>query len=196
MALDPDRILDQLLETHCHSSIEVFCFSRLFLDVGQILKRPSYPKNLNAGSDCHSNGSTYSYGGSLPMCPSPTGTNPQLKINSRFLPFIDKLLIAGRKPAQQEKVKPINKVVHLVPEWKRGDCWRLTTMRVEGLQPAEKPKVQRAAVASFPSEFPPPTSAAHGRLVCDVKPAHPWTKPRGEHQQSPSPEVAFIPSPA
>lgn len=29
------------------------------------------------------------------MCASATGTNPQLKINSRFLPFIDKLLIAG-----------------------------------------------------------------------------------------------------
>lgn len=48
------------------------------------------------------------------MCASPTGTNPQLKINSRFLPFIDKVLIAGLRNGPAGKREAINKILHLV----------------------------------------------------------------------------------
>jgi hypothetical protein len=48
----------------------------------------------------------------------------QSEINPRFLPAIDQLLIAGIKLGPGKKHEAINKILHLVPEWKRGDCWR------------------------------------------------------------------------
>ena len=48
----------------------------------------------------------------------------QPKINPRFLPLIDKVLIAGLKLGPAGKHEAINKVLQLVPEWTRGDCWR------------------------------------------------------------------------
>ena len=45
-------------------------------------------------------------------------------INPRFLPAIDQLLIAGIKLGPNKKHEAINKILKLVPEWKRGDCWR------------------------------------------------------------------------
>jgi hypothetical protein len=58
------------------------------------------------------------------MSASPAVRNIQSKINPRFLPFIDKVLIAGLKLGAAGKHEAINKVLQLVPEWKRGDCWR------------------------------------------------------------------------
>jgi hypothetical protein len=58
------------------------------------------------------------------MCPSPAVRNTQPKINSRFLPAIDRVLITGLKLGSEGKREAINKVLQLVPEWKRGDCWR------------------------------------------------------------------------
>lgn len=46
------------------------------------------------------------------------------KINPRFLPLIDRVLIAGMKLAPSGKGQVINKVLKLVPEWRRGDCWQ------------------------------------------------------------------------
>jgi hypothetical protein len=40
------------------------------------------------------------------------------------LPAIDRLLIAGMKLGPAGKHDAINKVLQLVPEWTRGDCWR------------------------------------------------------------------------
>jgi hypothetical protein len=48
----------------------------------------------------------------------------QPAINPRLLPVIDQLLIAGIKLGPGKKHEAINKILHLVPEWKRGDCWR------------------------------------------------------------------------
>src|ERR1017187_6629965 len=48
----------------------------------------------------------------------------QAAINPRFLPAIDQLLIAGIKLGPVKKHEAINKILQLVPEWKRGDCWR------------------------------------------------------------------------
>lgn len=46
------------------------------------------------------------------------------KLNPRLLPAIDRLLIAGIKMGPSGKRDAINKVLELVPEWTRGDCWR------------------------------------------------------------------------
>src|SRR5712692_8047815 len=48
----------------------------------------------------------------------------QSAINPRLLPAIDQLLTAGIKLGPRKKHEAINKILHLVPEWKRGDCWR------------------------------------------------------------------------
>jgi hypothetical protein len=45
-------------------------------------------------------------------------------INRRLLPAIDQLLVAGIKLGPSKKHEAINKILKLVPEWKRGDCWR------------------------------------------------------------------------
>jgi hypothetical protein len=58
------------------------------------------------------------------MSASPTVSNTQSKINPRFLPVIDRVLVAGLKLGPAGKHEAINKVLQLVPEWKRGDCWR------------------------------------------------------------------------
>jgi hypothetical protein len=46
------------------------------------------------------------------------------KINPRFLPAIDRVLITGLRLGPAGKRQAINRVLQLVPEWKRGDCWR------------------------------------------------------------------------
>lgn len=48
----------------------------------------------------------------------------QVAINPRLLPAIDQLLIAGIKLGPRKKHEAINKILQLVPEWKRGDCWK------------------------------------------------------------------------
>ena len=45
-------------------------------------------------------------------------------INPRLLPAIDQLLIAGIMLGPKKKHEAINKILKLVPEWKRGNCWR------------------------------------------------------------------------
>jgi hypothetical protein len=46
------------------------------------------------------------------------------KINAKLLPAIDRLLIAGIRIGPAGKSAAINKVMQLVPEWTRGNCWR------------------------------------------------------------------------
>jgi len=58
------------------------------------------------------------------MSASPAVKNTPTKINPRFLPAIDRVLIAGLKLGPAGKHEAINRVLRLVPEWKRGDCWR------------------------------------------------------------------------
>lgn len=48
----------------------------------------------------------------------------QAAISPRLLPAIDQLLIAGIKLGPRKKHEAINKILQVVPEWKRGDCWR------------------------------------------------------------------------
>lgn len=75
------------------------------------------------------------------------------KINPRFLPFIDRVLIAGIKLGTTGKHQAISKVLQLVPEWRRGDCWqrirhlrkvaKLENSRLDSSGEALEPKVQR-----------------------------------------------------
>ena len=58
------------------------------------------------------------------MSASPAVRNPSSKIHPRFLPPIDRVLIAGMKLGPAGKHEAIKRVLRLVPEWKRGDCWR------------------------------------------------------------------------
>jgi len=60
-------------------------------------------------------------------------------INPRLLPAIDQLLIAGIKLGPNKKHEAINKILKLVPEWKRGDCWRRIRQlrRTPALAPAD-----------------------------------------------------------
>src|SRR2546428_14157411 len=60
------------------------------------------------------------------MPASPAGRNTQEKINPRFLPVIDRVLNTGLKLGPAGKHEAINKGLQLVPERKRGDCWRRT----------------------------------------------------------------------
>lgn len=46
------------------------------------------------------------------------------KFDERWLSAIDRLLTVGMKLGPAAKKNAINKVLELVPEWTRGDCWR------------------------------------------------------------------------
>jgi hypothetical protein len=43
---------------------------------------------------------------------------------SKQLAAIDQLLIAGIKQGPGKKRQAINRILELVPEWTRGDCWK------------------------------------------------------------------------
>lgn len=63
-------------------------------------------------------------------------------IDSRLLPAINRLLIAGMKRGRAGKHDAINKVLQLMPEWTRGDCWqRMRQLRktVNVTEPRERP---------------------------------------------------------
>src|SRR5271165_1741826 len=44
--------------------------------------------------------------------------------SSKQLAAIDQLLVAGIKLGPARKREAINRVLELVPEWTRGDCWQ------------------------------------------------------------------------
>jgi hypothetical protein len=89
----------------------------------------------------------------------------QPKINPRFLPAIDRVLITGLRLGDAGKHQAINRVLQLVPEWKRGDCWR----RIRQLRRTSQ--VSSLSLCSLPSrrqlsQSPPSTSCLAFR---------PWT---------------------
>src|SRR6266700_1187275 len=99
------------------------------------------------------------------MSVSPAGRSPQPKINPRFLPVIDRVLIAGLKLGTAGKREAINKVLQLVPEWKRGDCWR----RIRQLR-------RSLAIAGLPSCSPEKVlqDSEHPRQASRPR-SRPWT---------------------
>jgi hypothetical protein len=44
--------------------------------------------------------------------------------DSKWLSAIDQLLIAGIRQGRAKKREAINRILELVPEWNRGDCWQ------------------------------------------------------------------------
>jgi hypothetical protein len=56
--------------------------------------------------------------------PAATSEASRPKISPRFLPVIDRVLATGLKFGNAGKHAAINKVLQLVPEWRRGDCWQ------------------------------------------------------------------------
>jgi len=71
--------------------------------------------------------------------------------SSKQLAAIDQLLMAGIKLGPDKKRDAINRVLELVPEWTRGDCWQ----RIKELRRAAKRAVleeRHAAKAKEPGE--------------------------------------------
>ncbi len=92
-------------------------------------------------------------------------TRSQAAINPRLLPAIDQLLIAGIKLGPGKKHEAINKILKLVPEWKRGDCWR----RIRHLR-------RTSELAGF-AETPLRDEVEESAGVAAVRraPSRPWT---------------------
>src|SRR5271157_4778435 len=65
----------------------------------------------------------------MPKAQGQTGTK-----SSKQLAAIDQLLMAGIKLGPAKKREAINRVLELVPEWTRGDCWQ----RINELRRAAK----------------------------------------------------------
>jgi len=77
--------------------------------------------------------------------------NPAV-INPRLLPAIDQLLIAGIKLGPNKKHEAINKILKLVPEWKRGDCWRrIRQLRRTPALAADAPQEMKKGTDNGPS---------------------------------------------
>ena len=74
----------------------------------------------------------------MPSAPGQKGNKP-----SKQLAAIDQLLMAGIKLGPAKKREAINRVLELVPEWTRGDCWQ----RINELRRAAK----RAALEERPT---------------------------------------------
>src|SRR5271157_2298218 len=89
---------------------------------------------------------------------------PGQKVNkpSKQLAAIDQLLMAGIKLGPARKSEAINRVLELVPEWTRGDCWqRINDLRraakrgaLQERQPAKAKKSGEAAAARRPASRP------------------------------------------
>src|ERR1035437_8322732 len=61
----------------------------------------------------------------MSQAPEQKGSKP-----SKQLAAIDRLLVAGIKQGPAKKRDAINRILELVPEWRRGDCWqRIRSLR-------------------------------------------------------------------
>src|SRR6266700_4728739 len=89
----------------------------------------------------------------------------QPKINPRFLPAIDRVLITGLRLGSAGKHQAINRVLQLVPEWRRGDCWR----RIRQLRRTSN---ATALQLCSPPSSPPPCESASGS---SRSASRPWT---------------------
>src|SRR5271157_73017 len=93
----------------------------------------------------------------MPKAQGQTGTK-----SSKQLAAIDQLLMAGIKLGPAKKREAINRVLELVPEWTRGDCWqRINDLRraakraaLEQRHPAKAKKSGEAAAARRPASRP------------------------------------------
>jgi len=82
----------------------------------------------------------------------------------RRLAAIDQLLIAGIKQGSAKKRQAINRILELVPQWNRGDCWQ----RIRYLRKT----AQVAPVGRRGTEKP----ARSGKSSEVSRPSRPWTE--------------------
>jgi hypothetical protein len=92
----------------------------------------------------------------------------QAASNPRLQPAIDQLLIAGIKLGPNKKHEAINKILKLVREGKRGDCWR----RIGQLRRTPAP----TTVGTAPDLRKPATNGSAHRPV-----SRPWL-PEDDHK--------------
>jgi|SRR5271157_236061 len=93
----------------------------------------------------------------MPKAQGQKGNKP-----SKQLAAIDRLLIAGIKQGPAKKRDAINRILEIVPEWTRGDCWqRIKDLRktpelaaLEEHQPGRAKKSGEAAPARRPVSRP------------------------------------------
>lgn len=89
--------------------------------------------------------------------------NTQSKLTPRALSAIDRLLIAGIRVGPRTKRDTVNKVLQLVPEWKRGDCWKRIRL------------LRRTGKIAAPQRPSPPPGERDATSECGVISRRPWT---------------------
>lgn len=95
----------------------------------------------------------------------------RLRIDSRCLAAIDRLLTAGMKLGPKGKHNAINKVLALVPQWTRGDCWqrirqlRKTPELAALAAPSAEPSEQRSPGRTRRAPSLPWSAADDDRLL-------------------------------
>lgn len=80
--------------------------------------------------------------------------------DKRRLAAIDQLLIAGIKQGPVKKRQAINRILELVPQWNRGDCWQRIrylrkTARIAPVEQCIDDKSPKSGEASAPRRAPP-----------------------------------------
>ncbi len=95
----------------------------------------------------------------MPSAPGRKGNKP-----SKQLAAIDRLLIAGIKLGPAKKRDAINRVLELVPDWKRVDCWkRINELRRTAKRAAFEERHPAKAKKSGEAAAPGGRFAGHGR---------------------------------
>lgn len=85
------------------------------------------------------------------------------KISSRFLPVIDRVLATGLKFGNAGKHAAINKVLKLVPEWRRGDCWQRIRHLQKTLSVPDRQLQVEPAHSTAPAQLARPSRASWRR---------------------------------
>ena len=101
-----------------------------------------------------------------PVCEKDRGSNKKLP----WLPQFDRMLIAGIKHGPAVKKDAINKIIHLAPQWTRGDCWRRIRQlrKTQGLGHVAKHRRRDGGSRSSTADRRPPgpwTSADDDKLL-------------------------------
>jgi hypothetical protein len=85
------------------------------------------------------------------------------KISPRFLPVIDRVLATGLKFGNAGKHAAIDKVLKLVPEWRRGDCWQRIRHLQKTLSVPNRQLQVEPALSTAPAQLVHPSRASWRR---------------------------------
>ena len=100
-------------------------------------------------------------------------SEPKGNRTNKRLAAIDQLLTAGIKQGPAKKREAINRILELVPEWRRGDCWhRIRHLRkatelaaLEGSHPDKAKRSGETIAVRQPAPRRPWTPADDDRLL-------------------------------